>query len=954
MNGIGGTEVVGETGARVRLVISRVSAIIAVGLLFATQLLISPDPQASYPGETPWSSFSLLRPLTQIMSLGGLVSTARGVEIKDLALHVAAVALLILMAARAAAAARFPVWRRGEWGAWLVGQILLLGWGAVSLASVTWSAEPDIAAAQATIYLLYAGLAIGLAWTLEPRDLRLIVWGVIGSATTAAILCIWYFCERNWQHRPGFPTGNPGVLAATLLPGVIASACILRQRIVSWRAARPGERTSAMIVALALAAMVACLVLTGARSALMGLCAALLGLLAIATPPRLRWGLLGAGVTLVVGVGVYFYSTRLDTLMARGATIRFRTYMWRYAADIWTQRPVSGAGAGAFSYLSGGLGVRNRALDPAAFMGDWAGHAHNELFEVLAEIGLLGGVTFVGAWVASFAGALEILRAPLSAERRALVLGLLGGLLALLAEMMFGVSLRLPGVPAYLFVCVGSIWALGRASATAGDTPRDSPDRRRAVARACVAGAALLAAGAAGWMTVRNWSGVCAEFAAQRALRGGDAPTAAIQSQRAAELLLDPIRRLYAEEWAVRARLALAEAAFEASRAGGSMASQPSEAAQAMKAEQLASAAYEAALALDRRAPTLMSMPATAARCAEMLTALLSQRDPRAAVAWYERAEAAWRLQRRQSPFDVDALLALENRYAAVDAGGTLGVRVELLRDALRGGLADARWQRAFERCAGVAGFPAELNGLLARANPIDPRTGVDALVVSMAPEAFRLAAAYHALRGEFGEATRFASRAAELYAPMKPRFPELRAVGLLEQAEYEFRGAERGCGAAVELADRAIAELPTIQPQQYGAMAEPYRARRLLYLLAGGREAEVRALLEESGAQSSEPGSAAAALAQRYVALGELLIRQQPARRAEVLGWLDAATRLSPQNVRAWAWKCWDAAERREFELLNERLGMAEQAGVPPAAVGQIRQSLAQEFPELADRLAP
>ncbi|MCG3127912.1 MAG: hypothetical protein CHACPFDD_02785 [Phycisphaerae bacterium] len=956
MNSSSGIAVAGveQAGVRTRLAISRATAVVVVGVLFATQLLISPDPQARYPGEAPWSSFSLLHRLIQLMSLGGLVASARGVEIKDLVLHVGSAALLMLMAARAAAAARFPGPRRGEWGAWMVGQLLLLGWATVSLTSAAWSVEPDIAAAQATIYVLYAGLAVGLAWTLEPRDLALIVWGVIGSAAVASILCIWYFCERNWQHRPGFPTGNPGVLSATLLPGIIAAACILRDRFTGRTAARPQARGPTVFVAVALAVMLACLALTGARSALLALAAGVVGLLVFTVPPRLRWGLAGAGVTLLVVAGVYFYSTRLDTLMARGATIRFRTYMWRYASEIWMQRPVSGAGAGAFSYLSGGLGVRDRALDPAAFMGDWAGHAHNELFEVLAEIGLLGGVTFVGAWVACVVAALEILRSPLSAERRAMVLGLLGGVLALLADMMFSVSLRLPGVPAYLFVATGAIWALGRASATETEPPHSAGGRRRVALRVCVTGAAALTSLGAMVVTVRDWEGVRAEFAAQQALRRGDASTAVAQSQRAACLLLDPIRRLYAEEWAVRARLALAEAAFaecQALETAAEPASAPAGSGAAARAERLATDAYEAALALDRRAPTLMSMPATAARCAEMLTTMLSRGDPRTALSWYERADAAWRLQRRQSPFDVDALLALESRYAALEAAETLEVRVELLRDALRGGLADARWQRAFERCAAEAGFPAVLNGLLAQANPIDPRTGIDALVISLAPEAFRLAAAYHATRGEYAEAARFAARAAELYAPLKARFPELRAAGLLEQAEYEFRGAARGCGAAVELAERAIAELPRIQRQHYDALAAPYRARRLLYMLAAGREADVRTALAESGAVQA---ALSAELAQHYVTLCELLVRNQPARRGEVLTWLEAAIRLNPHDVRAWAWKCWDAAERRDVAAVRARLRQAEEAGTPSEGVEQIRRSLAQEFPELAASWAP
>ena len=82
---------------------SRVALVLALVLVSATFFLISPQPGKTYPGAIPWGEFSVLHSLTDLMSLQGLAVTARGVEIKDFAFHLAAVLGLVLVGARALA-----------------------------------------------------------------------------------------------------------------------------------------------------------------------------------------------------------------------------------------------------------------------------------------------------------------------------------------------------------------------------------------------------------------------------------------------------------------------------------------------------------------------------------------------------------------------------------------------------------------------------------------------------------------------------------------------------------------------------------------------------------------------------------------------------------------------------------------------------------------------------------
>ena len=158
-----------------------------------------------------------------------------------------------------------------------------------------------------------------------------------------------------------------------------------------------------------------------------GLVVGIAGVLFLRARRRVRW-CIAAGLLIVTLAGAWYISAKeQDFTMARGATVRYRIYAWRYAAALWSQRPISGIGAGNYPRLAGIMSVGDRVLDPAAFMAEMVDHAHNELFEVFAEIGLVGGVTFVAGLLATIVAASALLRTNLSPERRWLPVGFRGG-----------------------------------------------------------------------------------------------------------------------------------------------------------------------------------------------------------------------------------------------------------------------------------------------------------------------------------------------------------------------------------------------------------------------------------------------------------------------------------------------------------------------------------------------
>ncbi len=821
--------------------------VVGLALLAATFFLLSPPPGETYPGAIPWRPVSLLRELTALLALHGWAASARGVEIKELALHLAAAAGLALAGWQAWCGGGGPRTRAAVLAS--IAQLCFSGWVLISWASAAWSDQPDLARGQALLYALALAWAVAVAAVLPGPLVHPLLVGYAAVASAGAALGLWYFFERNPHHRLGFPIGNPTALAAALLPAILYCAT---EVLIALRSAR--QRIIPLAVAgTALVPLLGALYLTRGRGALIAGAVGVAVMAVLRVGPRRRWlvaALLAAAI--IAGAAALYSVSRLDVTMARGAAARFRVYAWQYAAQLWQSRPLAGHGAGAYPRLAGGLAARDQVLDPGAFMAELVEHAHNELFEILAEIGLVGGVTFVAGIVATFAAAAALVQRTADPAARARRLALTGGVAALLADGLMGVTQRLPGGPAVLYTLLGALWAACRAPAAGPSFPAVSPSAAR-LGRATGAAVCAVAAVAAGWVAVRNWGGVQHELAAQQAFAREDYAEALAAIRAAESDLLDPVSKLQARDLALRCQHALAWTAV-APLVTDAPSTTPTARAEAFRRSL---ALYEAADGLRRAVPALQRTDAYAARAAEWLAALSAADDPHAARHWTARAEQAWRRQRQRTPYDTETLLAL-TRYP-----GTLADHLALLRDALRVGRPTGLWLATLEQLARVPGFDATVAEFLAAAGPVTPQTDLDALVASMAPEMFRLAAATRALRGAFAEAVALVRRAVELYAPLRPRFPELYSTALAEQARYTLHDDAEAGAVAVALLEDAIAALPRIQTQKYDELARPYRMGLALAQLAAGdpdgAAATVRTAL---GAEAEKPGAVAGVLA--------------------------------------------------------------------------------------------
>ena len=167
-----------------------------------------------------------------------------------------------------------------------------------------------------------------------------------------------------------------------------------------------------------LAAVIACLIRTQARSAWIGCALGLLVMMFLDASMR-RYGLI-ALASLVIAGGVLYTHERgvLKALMPSEIGMSDRRVMWQAAIDMIQDRPVLGHGLNTFmaNYLDYWVGGERQPR-----------YAHNCYLQVAAETGLVGLACFL--WLLGVLYA-QLLRSPPGAASSTVLWGLLGGLLA--------------------------------------------------------------------------------------------------------------------------------------------------------------------------------------------------------------------------------------------------------------------------------------------------------------------------------------------------------------------------------------------------------------------------------------------------------------------------------------------------------------------------------------------
>ncbi len=345
--------------------------------------------------------------------------------------------------------------------------LLLIGWGWIS---ALWSPDAAIAFGSVWVFSLGWVWAAGLALHGHRAIVRPLADVLLAAAAVTAGMSLWYWKVRSVDARLGWPMGNPLLLASVMVPAILVGAGRLVDRIASLR--REGLRGSAVaslvLYVLAIGLVTVALLATGSRGPVLALLAglALAGWVALRGKARMVWG-------VAVVAALAMAAPRLNNMLfhaggGRDASARMRLYAWRNAVDLAWQKPAAGQGAGGFARLATSMATRDDVADPLAMGGQVSSHAHCEMLELLADLGVFGLLIGLAAW----GFALTAAGAKARDHDRWMAAAVAGAIAAVFLDACSGVSWRFPGPAAYMATPLALAWMLWRRPRHADATGR--------------------------------------------------------------------------------------------------------------------------------------------------------------------------------------------------------------------------------------------------------------------------------------------------------------------------------------------------------------------------------------------------------------------------------------------------------------------------------------------------
>lgn len=480
------------------------------------------------PGHIPWASNSMLRVVTTVLALDFAFPTSRGAEIKTLVAGLGTAVLLAVVvsiwyARQTHAEHEFeddeiasadPSNRQPrQISPKAVAISCLVAFTAWMFISALWSPWQNGSMGEAFRQMILTVWAIVLGTSLRGRAVRRAALLLCVILTVTAGLGLWYYHVRNPVQRLKFPIGNPIFMAACLLPGLslMASALVggsiaMLARGSAAAGGRPGGRGRAIMIPGAIAGLVVlgwAFHLTDSRGPMLGLLAGwaagavAAGFVAIhrrltGRRRRIAW-LLASALVLAgaahasVKVWHWLEAQKVVEQAGRGASFRLRLYAMGYARDLILERPLIGHGQGSYALRVQAMVPDNLEQDPAAFAVPTLAHAHNEWLEVLADLGLVGGLLCGGMLLLTVWGGIAALARARDWGDRIVIVGLIGALAAVVVEELSDVALRKPGLPILFHTVLGLLWAT--ASSKKPESPavpgRRLPRPARIIALVC-------------------------------------------------------------------------------------------------------------------------------------------------------------------------------------------------------------------------------------------------------------------------------------------------------------------------------------------------------------------------------------------------------------------------------------------------------------------------------------
>ncbi|UCG17649.1 MAG: O-antigen ligase family protein [Phycisphaerales bacterium] len=913
-------------------------------------------------GAVAWRPDSLFRAVVELLNLNNTQPTPNGVAIKSLILAMGSALAMV-----AVAVAVFVRPRRGEEVSGddtiveaaaeperdevpavrsvtkrqvppltvaLAFAVLYVLW---SFASVLWSGRAkDLALAGSALLAMHVLWALALGLGLSRVAARTAGYALLVAGIATAIITLWYRMERNPTLRASHPIGNPIVLAACLIPGLVIAASLAGAEIVDAIGRRRYRRLAVA------AACIAALIVMGwafraadSRGPMIGLGLALLAVAFLALGRRGK-AIIGCGTIVAVVIGAVLLWQVKDSYSptGRSGSLRVRLHAWQYGLDLAGQRVLLGHGQGGFARKGDELAIDDVLDDPEALAYPIR-HAHNEYVEVLADLGVVGVLLFVGALALTFWAAMAALPTLPSRSLRWALIAMTASLFGLAAQEIGGVGLRLPGMPTVFYTVWGLVWAISYT----GRSGQLAVLQRTSTRRWLTLGVGLALGLSVGELGRRDFAAARNQYELEASLGTLEWDRALRQADYAGRWRLSPQRRLVALDRQIATRLVVAtrfqERALRRLRAAYEQVP-PDQTLLALAKDDVdyvgrqVSEGLALATELVEKAPRCWNAGWLQFGLRELeYRFAMAMGDARRAAQYADAAGEALQRELERRPFD--PMIAAS--YVEV-VGGKLSLEdiFDVLARPIRYERLIPAYRELIQSIATTGGFGEAFEPLLQRSLQATRVEAFEQWSTPLAPERLRICAIVSVVHQQFDRAEELLSHAVTLYG----RLPKRAQVGLAscyaELADSRFFADPDNPQRAIEAAESAVKEAP---PSYVGRqIIQAVRRRLVTYHLAAGRESFVRSNLLPEPVGSLRPEAVDAEVAARYTRMCQtLLYRGTDALPVRMQEWIDRALELNPEDSSAWLIEAElafrDGADERCVKSLTQALDRGADPGI-------------------------
>jgi hypothetical protein len=403
------------------------------------------------------------------------------------------------------------------------------GWLLASLCGVLWAVcirgviPPRFVSFALAAALVTGGVVFGLTlWHRHQLRLAYLDWPVgaltpaaglaaLIGATAAARLIAPFVLERIGSRRSGPPTrlfgsasakrpNSPNNADRAQAGNVATSSREVGSEDPTCgapRGATDGWLTRAVMALVALAAL-ACLWIAQRRAPLLGAGAGLVGgagvLLLTAqvtsTIRKLRTAFIAAIVIGGVATTAWLINQARSDDASVSGSVGYRLTYWRESIPLIAEKPLLGHGPDGFARVMTPRMAGRHFSQPHVYAGNIDNEAHNEWLQAVVELGLIGGLAWLALPLIVLRRATIVLpRHDMAVPRRAAVIALCAGLIAVLVSEAASTSLRGPVLPIWYWTWLGLLLAALRTDDTPGLTrvPANKTDEATlaGIARAC-------------------------------------------------------------------------------------------------------------------------------------------------------------------------------------------------------------------------------------------------------------------------------------------------------------------------------------------------------------------------------------------------------------------------------------------------------------------------------------